>query len=244
MSVSTPPRMKTSFTQPLPEGEGLRVRVIYEGVFTSVGHATHNENSLRRSAVCRRRSIFLGGDCTALSNSSLIDLEHLLDPERDPAKPAPKSLRPLRLTLLDLTTSQGTGPEDQEVAAHINRIFRSFWWGLFASYDVAGLPRTNNELERFIRQIKMGQCRVSGRKNVQDFIIRYGAYVALVDQAESLDELLVRLQQVDQPEFLKVRQQLNLTLIQEAKIHRFRFHRADFLADLEARWETAVAQSG
>jgi hypothetical protein len=37
---------------------------------------------------------------------------------------------------------------------------------------------------------------------------------------------------------------LNLILLQKAKVHRFRFHRADFLADLEARWEAAVAQSG
>lgn len=90
----------------------------------------------------------------------------------------------------------------------------------------------------------MSQRRVSGCKNVQDFIIRYGAYAALVDEAERLDELLLRLEQVDQAEFLKERQQLNLTLLQEAKVHRFRFHRADFLADLEARWEAAVAQSG
>jgi hypothetical protein len=174
----------------------------------------------------------------------VIDLEHLLDPEHNPGKTSAQVAQAIEAYLLDLTTSQATDPQDQSVANHINRIFRSFWWGLFASYDVAGLPRTNNELERFIRQIKMGQRRLSGRKNVQDFIVRYGAYAALVDQAESLDELLIRLEQVDQAEFLKVRQQLNLTLIQQAKIHRFRFHRADFLADLEARWEATVAQSG
>jgi hypothetical protein len=56
--------------------------------------------------------------------------------------------------------------------------------------------------------------------------------------------LLARLEQVDQDEFLKERKRLNLTLIQEVKMHRFRFHRADYLADLEARWEAAVAQSG
>ncbi len=90
----------------------------------------------------------------------------------------------------------------------------------------------------------MGQRRVSGRKNVQDFIIRYGAYAALVDDTESQDELLARLEAVDQAEFLKERQRLSLTLIQEAKIHRFRFHRTDYLADLEARWEAAVSQTG
>ena len=174
----------------------------------------------------------------------LIDLEHLLDPDRDPGKTGTQVRQAVAAYLVDLTTHQATDPEDQVVAGHINRIFRSFWWGLFASYDVTGLPRTNNELERYIRQIKMSQRRVSGRKNVQDFIIRYGAYAALVDEAESLDELLLRLEQVDQAEFLKERQQLTLTLLQDAKVHRFRFHRADFLADLEARWEAAVAHSG
>jgi hypothetical protein len=132
--------------------------------------------------------------------------------------------------LTDLT-SQSHDAEDQRVAAHINQIFHSFWWGLFACYDsellfrVEGLPRTNNELERCIRQIKMGYRRVSGRKNVHDFVIRYGAYAALVDDTESLDELLTRLEEVEQEEFLKERKRLNLTLLDEAKVHRFRFHR-------------------
>lgn len=109
----------------------------------------------------------------------MIDLEHLLDPDRSPAKTSAGVAQAVEAYLVDLTTHRAADPEDQSVADHINRIFRSFWWGLFASYDVAGLPRTNNELERFIRHIKMGQRRVSGRKNVQDFIIRYGAYAAL-----------------------------------------------------------------
>ena len=173
----------------------------------------------------------------------LIDLEHLLDPERDPPKSSARVKQAVDGYLVDLTTRRTHDAEDQRVAAHINQIFRSFWWGLFTCYDVAGLPRTNNELERFIRQIKMGHRRVSGRKNVHDFIIRYGAYAALVDPAESLDELLTRMAEVDQEEFLKERRYLNLTLLDETKIHRFRYHRADYLAELEARWEAAVAQA-
>lgn len=172
----------------------------------------------------------------------LIDLEHLLDPDRCPPKTRAGVAQAVELYLLDLTRHLAIDPEDQVVADHINRIFRSFWWGLFACYDVAGLPRTNNELERFIRQIKMGQRRVSGRKNVQDFIIRYGAYAALVDDAESQDQLLARLAEVDQVEFLKERNRLHLSLLQEAKLHRFRFHRAAYLAELEARWEAAITQ--
>jgi len=173
----------------------------------------------------------------------LIDLEHLLDPERNPPKTSAGVKRAVDRYLIELTTPSTHDAEDQRVADHINQIFRSFWWGLFTCYDVEGLPRTNNELERFIRQIKMGYRRVSGRKNVHDFIIRYGAYAALVDPDESLDELLARMDEVDQEEFLRERKRLNLTLLDEVKIHRFRHHRADYLAELEARWEAAVAQA-
>lgn len=135
----------------------------------------------------------------------LIDLEHLLDPEREPPKTSAGVRQAVDRYLVDLTTRSTHDAEDRQVADYINQIFRSFWWGLFACYDVEGLPRTNNELERCIRQIKTGYRRVSGRKNVHDFVIRYGAYAALVDDMESLDELLTRLEDVEQDEFLKER---------------------------------------
>jgi len=173
----------------------------------------------------------------------LIDLDHLLDPDRDPPKTSLNVTQAVDGYLMDLTTNPVQDGEDQRVAAHVNQIFRSFWWGLFTCYDVEGVPRTNNELERFIRQIKMRQRRGSGRKNVHDFVIQYGAYAALIDPAENLDELLTRLDEVDQVEFLKERKRLNTTLLEETNIYRFRHHRADFLAELEARWEAAVQEA-
>ena len=145
--------------------------------------------------------------------------------------------------MTDLIGRSSHDTEDQRIADHIHQTFRNFWWGLFACYDVEGLPRTNNELERSIRQIKMGYRRVSGRKNVHDFVIRYGAYAALVDHRESLEELLARLEDVEQDEFLKEHKRLNLTLLEDTRIHRFRFHREDYLTDLENRWAVAVAQT-
>ena len=173
----------------------------------------------------------------------LIDLERLLDPERDPPKTSASVTQAVDDYLVGLVTRNTLDLEDQRVVEHINQIFRSFWWGLFTCYAVEGLPRTNNELERFIRQIRMGNRRVSGRKNVHDFILRYGAYAALIDPAESLEELLARMDEVDQEEFLNERKRLNLSLLDEAKIHRFRHHRADYLAELEARWEAALAEA-
>jgi hypothetical protein len=173
----------------------------------------------------------------------LIDLEHLLDPERDPPKTSVSVTNAVEQYLTNLITSGSLDTADQEMAAYIHQIFRNFWWGLFTCYDVAGLPRTNNALERFIRQIRMGYRRVSGKKNVHDYVIRYGAYVALIDPAESLDELLARMEDVDQEDFLQERKRLHLSLLDEVKIHRFRYHRTEFLAELEERWAAAVSVS-
>lgn len=175
----------------------------------------------------------------------LIDLEHLLDPNQSPTPTSASVEQAVNGYLLDLTSRVATNLDetDQAVAYHVNQVFRGFWWGLFACYDVEGLPRTNNELERFMRQVKMGQRRVSGRKNLHDFLIRYGAYAALIDYDESEADLLSRLEQVDQQEFLKERQRLNLTLLQEAKFHRFRCHRETYLAGLENRWDAAIQQT-
>jgi hypothetical protein len=159
------------------------------------------------------------------------------------AQPAARVTQAVDHYLVALTTDNAHDAEDQQVADYIQQIFRSFWGGRFTGYAVEGLPRTNNELERFIRQVKMGSRRVSGRKNVHDCIIRYGACAALIDPTESLDDLLARMEEVDPAEFLKERKRLKLALLEEAKLHRFRYHREDFLAELEARWEAAVAQA-
>ena len=200
---------------------------------------------LRRLIVLTNRRLPFGNQVERYRRQRqwLIDLEHVLDPERDAPKTSASVTQAVNHYLLDLITCNTHDTDDQRVADHINQIFRSFWWGLFTCYDVKGLPRTNNELERFIRQIRMGYRRVSGKKNVHDFIIRYGAYAALIDPTESLEELLARLDEVDQEEFLKERKRLNLTLLDETKIYRFQHYRKEFLADLEARWEAAVIQA-
>ena len=40
-----------------------------------------------------------------------------------------------------------------------------FWPGLFACYDVEGLPSNNNDLESFFRTLKWHQRRVQGKKS-------------------------------------------------------------------------------
>jgi hypothetical protein len=174
----------------------------------------------------------------------LIDLEHRFDPDRLPVQTSQSVAQAVEEYLLKLTVWANTcaDAEDQNVVAHIDHVVRSFGWGLFTCYDVVSLPRTNNALERFIRQLKMGHRRISGRKHVHDFIIRYGAYAAFVDDSETENELLIRLKQVSHDDFLQERAALAMALLREQQIHRFRYHRASFLAELEQRWEEVVSQ--
>ena len=48
--------------------------------------------------------------------------------------------------------------------AHFGKVTRSYWPGLFGCYDVAGLPRTNNDLEHFFGSYRYHERRSSGRK--------------------------------------------------------------------------------
>ena len=47
---------------------------------------------------------------------------------------------------------------------HFLKVTRSYWAGLFACYDVADLPRTNNDLEQFFGSYRYHERRCSGRK--------------------------------------------------------------------------------
>jgi hypothetical protein len=178
----------------------------------------------------------------------LIDLEHLLDPPEKPDQPLLTSQSVAQavdryLTKLLAQVVTAMDEEDQRVAVHIDKIFRERWWGLFRCYDVNGLPRTNNELERYMRRIKSGQRRILGRKNVHDFIIRYGRYAACIDYQESVDELLLRLQQVSQDDFLRERRALDTALLREQKRYQFRHHQDEYLRKLEERWVAAVEKT-
>jgi hypothetical protein len=51
-----------------------------------------------------------------------------------------------------------------EAFAHFLKVTRSYWPGLFHSYQVEGLPRTNNDLEQFFGSYRYHERRCSGRK--------------------------------------------------------------------------------
>lgn len=58
---------------------------------------------------------------------------------------------------------------------HFRKVSRSYWPGLFHGYDTAGLPRTNNDLERAFGSHRYHERRATGRKGASPALVLRGA---------------------------------------------------------------------
>ncbi len=65
----------------------------------------------------------------------------------------------------------GLGP----AVDHFLKVSRSYWPGLFACYDTADLPRTNNDLERAFGSHRYHERRATGRKGASPALVLRGA---------------------------------------------------------------------
>ena len=52
----------------------------------------------------------------------------------------------------------------REWGSHFLKITQSYWTGLFQGYDVAGLPRADNDLEHLFGKLRHQERRITGRK--------------------------------------------------------------------------------
>jgi len=114
---------------------------------------------------------------------------------------------------------------------------------LFAWMTIAGLPRTNNDLERFIRAMKTRYRRMSGRKNWQAYLLRYGQRIAffetscLVGDPVAGERHLRRVAYALWPRACLQHRPLAHRLRTQ---FRFTHRRADILRALEERWAQAL----
>lgn len=169
----------------------------------------------------------------------LIELAHLLRVQDESGQPRQtrQVKREVKAWLARLEQASAADPQDAVVAQHLIQTVRNRWWGLFVCYQVRGLRATNNDQETFFNQLKHSQRRISGRKSVHEFVVRYGIYATYLDPHESFDQLLARLRQVSDHEFQQARQVWRANEAPLHKAHRFRHHRLQFLKKLEADWE-------
>src|SRR5712691_6592184 len=55
------------------------------------------------------------------------------------------------------------------------KVTTSYWPGLFHCYDLADLPRTNNELEQYFGSARYHERRATGRKQASPGLVVRGA---------------------------------------------------------------------
>jgi hypothetical protein len=173
----------------------------------------------------------------------VIELARLFEPcdKQGHARSARQVKREVTQFLEKLAQEATAHPNDAVVIASIGKAIRNRWWGLFTCYRVSEVPSSNNELETFFKDLKHHQRRITGRKAVQEFILRYGPFAAFIDYAESFEDLLARLRQVQPKDFKPARQTLQKVQLRLQKLYRFRHHPDKYYRELETRWENAIS---
>src|SRR2546429_8947378 len=88
------------------------------------------------------------------------------------------ALRCLRETRLSCLLEAEERTEDEKLRlGHLLKVLTHLRPGLVQCYDIEGFPRTNHEMERMIRAVKMQYRRISGRKNWNSYLLHYGRCV-------------------------------------------------------------------
>jgi hypothetical protein len=99
------------------------------------------------------------------------------------------------------------------------------------------------DMERSIRSLKTQYRRVSGRKNWNAYLLRYGrcvAYTAWWEQdAAHRQHLEQQVGRLNPTRWRVLRQQINHAQSEQLIRFRFRHKRQSLLASLETRWATA-----
>lgn len=117
------------------------------------------------------------------------------------------------------------------------KVTQSYWPGLFHCYDIAGLPRTNNDLEHVFGQWRHHQRRCTGRKVAPATAVTRGSVqlvAALATQRWSYSAL--ELATVNPAAWQRLRSQLKQHQHKRVQQRRFRQDPVRYLTALEQKF--------
>ena len=124
---------------------------------------------------------------------------------------------------------------------HFAKVSRSYWRGLFACYDTAGLPRTNNDLEQLFGSHRYHERRASGRKGGSPgTVLRGSVRLAAALATRTRDVTSSDLAVADRDEWKRVRAELEVRRQRRVERRRFRQNPRAYLEALENK----LIQSG
>jgi hypothetical protein len=115
---------------------------------------------------------------------------------------------------------------------------------LVQCYDRSDFPRTNNEMEGSIRRLKTRYRRISGRKNWNASLLRYGRSVAYYEwweqDAARRQQLVEQTSHLDRARWRELRRETTAAHREQLRRFRFRHRRQASLNSLEERWAAAA----
>ena len=126
-----------------------------------------------------------------------------------------------------------------DAVAHFRTVTASYWPGLFACYDVADLPRTNNDLEHFFGTARYLERRATGRKGASPALVVRGsvrvvaALATHLARPEALDAAALALRPRDLAAWKRQRRQVEECHATRRAQARFRRDPRAYLATLE-----------
>jgi hypothetical protein len=143
-----------------------------------------------------------------------------------------------------LASEEDLSETEKACLTHFLKVSASLRPRLICCYDLPGLPRTNNDMEGFIRGLKTRYRRVSGRKNWNAYLLRYGQSIAYFDSLEQagFDEqaLFTCFCHVDHQIWRETRGDHRRMQNDRLNVFRFRHKQESYLHELEYRWEQSL----
>jgi hypothetical protein len=133
-----------------------------------------------------------------------------------------------------MTCHQQRLGELSSAVGHFLKVTRSYWPGLFHCYEVADLPRTNNDLEQFFGSHRYHERRASGRKGASPALVLRGAARLVAAAATRQRPYTAKdLAAADPAEWRRLRSELETRRERRTERTRFRRDPRKFLSQLE-----------
>ena len=134
------------------------------------------------------------------------------------------------------TLERPAGEAIRQWGEHFVKITHSYWDGLFHTYDVADLPRTNNDLEHLFGSLRHQERRITGRKVVSpNLVVRGAVRVLAAVLTWANPPTPSQLGEVDPVAWREERRRLSKLRQARVMQRRFRQRPDDYLAALEER---------
>jgi ABC-type transporter Mla subunit MlaD len=171
----------------------------------------------------------------------LDQIAETLDPAGKPARTGQEVQTEWQAVLDQILTESETHPCLQPYADTLRSVSASYASGLFHTYDVADLPRTNNARESEFRDLRRRLLATTGQRGASKRLIQRSGAWELIPGPNTLRETTEALSQVAAQDFAEEQQRVR------GHRRRFRMHTRSArqakaqLKDLVRRWKSLPA---